>query len=80
MFQREEKKAIIKIILYFFFLDLVYLEKKREAWKELIWLIISLLLLSIIIGIIPLVILLAKRQKRLFKYIKEYESAPCVGE
>jgi len=80
MFQREEKKAIIKIILFFFFLDLEYLGKRKEAFKEVIWLIFSLLLLTVIVGIIPLVILLVKRQTRLFKYIKEYESAPCVGE
>ena len=31
MFHKEEKSAIIKIILFFFFLDLVYLEKNKEA-------------------------------------------------
>ena len=80
MFQREEKKAIIKIILFFFFLDLFYLGKDKAALIEALWLVISALLCFVIIGFIPLIILLAKRQTRLFKYIKEYESAPCVGE
>ena len=80
MFQREEKKAIIKIILFFFFLDLSYLGKHDAALKEAIWLIGSLLLCFILIGFIPLLILLYKRQTRLFKYIKEYETAPCIKE
>tara|TARA_B100001248_G_C27059488_1_gene308915 strand:+ start:125 stop:367 length:243 start_codon:yes stop_codon:yes gene_type:complete len=80
MFQKEEKKAIIKIILFLFFLDLSYLGKNKAALIEALWLIISLLLCFVLIGIIPLILLLAKRQTRLFKYIKEYETAPCVGE
>ena len=80
MFQQEEKRAIIKIMLFFFFLDLSYLGKDKEALIEALWLIISLLLCFVFIGIIPLIILLIKRQTRLFKYIKEYETAPCVGE
>ena len=56
MFQKEEKKAIIKIILFLFFLDLSYLGKDKEALIEALWLIISLLLCFVIIGIIPLVI------------------------
>ncbi len=78
MFQREEKKAIIKIILFFFFIDLSYLGKSKESLIEAVWLFLSLLLLTVVIGIVPLIILLIKRQKRLFKYIKEYETAPCV--
>ncbi len=80
MFQKEEKKAIIKIILFLFFLDLSYLGKNKAALIEALWLVISLLLCFVLIGIIPLILLLAKRQTRLFKYIKEYETAPCVGE
>ena len=80
MFQKEEKKAIIKIILFLFFLDLSYLGKNKAALIEALWLVISLLLCFVLIGIIPLILLLAKRQNRLFKYIKEYETAPCVGE
>ena len=76
MFQKEEKSAIIKIILFFFFLDLVYLEKKKEANKEFIWFIASLLLIPIYgLGLIGLIILFGRRQQRLFKYIKEYETA-----
>ena len=80
MFQKEEKKAIIKIILFLFFLDLSYLGKHKAALIEALWLVISLLLCFVLIGIIPLILLLAKRQNRLFKHIKEYETAPCVGE
>ena len=80
MFQQEEKRAIIKIMLFFFFLDLSYLGKNKAALIEALWLVISLLLCFVLIGIIPLILLLAKRQNRLFKYIKEYETAPCVGE
>ena len=80
MFQKEEKKAVIKIILFLFFLDLSYLGNNKAALIEALWLVISLLLCFVLIGIIPLILLLAKRQTRLFKYIKEYESAPCVGE
>ncbi len=80
MFQKEEKKAIIKIILFLFFLDLSYLGKNKAALIEALWLVISLFLCFVLIGIIPLILLLAKRQTRLFKYIKEYETAPCVGE
>ena len=80
MFQKEEKKAIIKIILFLFFLDLSYLGKNKAALIEALWLVISLLLCFVLIGIIPLILLLAKRQTRLFKYIKEYETAPCAGE
>ena len=76
MFHKEEKSAIIKIILFFFFLDLVYLEKNKEANKEFIWFIVSLLLIPIYgLGLIGLIILFGRRQKRLFKYIKEYETA-----
>ena len=80
MFQKEEKKAVIKIILFLFFLDLSYLGNNKAALIEALWLVISLLLCFVLIGIIPLILLLAKRQTRLFKYIKEYETAPCVGE
>ena len=83
MFRKEEKKAIIKMILFFFFLDLEYLGQRKEGIIEALWLLGSAIIAFVLHpfwGFIALIPLLIKRQKRLFKYINEYEIAPGVGE
>ena len=67
MFRQKEKKSIISIILHFFFMDGGYNEGKHlRDFLEFIFFIL-----------IPV---LGARNKRLTRYLREYESTPGVGD
>ena len=77
MFRKEEKKPIIKIFLGFLFADKSYTEGKYIVdFLEILGFIGGLALSVAIVGI-PLALWVSyRKQKRIFKYLREYEALP----
>ena len=77
MLRKEEKRPIILIALSFFFLDKEYGEGKGwvDAVETLVFLI-GLGLSVFIIGIFPLGFIIYRKQKRVMRYLRQYESLP----
>ena len=81
MFRQKEKKSIISIILHFFFMDGGYNEGKHlRDFLEFIFFVLGILLLPVIVGFFILIPVLGARNKRLTRYLREYESTPGVGD
>ena len=75
--QKRRKKPIIKIFLAFLFADKSYTEGKYIVdFLEILGFIGGLALSVAIIGV-PLALWISyRKQKRLFKYLREYEALP----
>ena len=77
MFRKEEKKPIIKIFLGFLFADKSYAEKKYLVdFLEALGFFAGIFTSVLLIGI-PLALWIGyRKQGRIFKYLREYESLP----
>ena len=77
MLRKEEKRPIILIALSFFFLDKEYGEGK--GWVDTVEGLVFLIgvgLTVFIIGIFPLGYIIYRKQKRVMRYLRQYESLP----
>ena len=73
MLRKEEKRPIILLALSFFFLDKEYGEGKGwvDAVEGLMFLI-GLGLSVFLVGLIPLAIIINRKQKRVIRYLRLY--------
>ena len=77
MFRKDEKTPIIRILMGVLFMDKSYIEGKW--WIDLFELALFLAGAGtsiVFFGIFPLVFVIFRKQKRIFKYVREYESLP----
>ena len=81
MLRKEEKRPIILIALSFFFLDKEYGEGKGwvDAVEGLVFLI-GVGLTVFIIGIFPLGYIIYRKQKRVIRNLRQYESLHCGND